>query len=99
MIGLPIEVIGAGLEIDGISPSRGADGLVIEGEVVDTSGLARAVPRLRVALQDATQKEVQFKIIDPPQARLWPGEAVHFRTAFAHPDEAATGVVVTFAAN
>jgi hypothetical protein len=28
---------------------------------------------------------------------LGPGETAHFKTSFDHPDEAATGVLVTFA--
>jgi hypothetical protein len=44
-----------------------------------------------------SEKETQFKIIDPPTARLGPGETAHFKTSFDHPDEAATGVLVTFA--
>jgi hypothetical protein len=39
---------------------------------------------------------VEFKIIDPPKARLGSSETARFETAFEHPDEAATGVVVTF---
>jgi hypothetical protein len=56
----------------------------------------RDVPRLRVALRDGGEKEVQFKVIDPPQPRLFPGAVVHFKTPFEHPYDAATGVVVTF---
>src|SRR5271166_2838695 len=55
------------------------------------------LPPLRVALRDAGEKEVQFKIVDPPQARLTPGAVAHFKTPFDHPDDAAKGVVVTFA--
>ena len=58
---------------------------------------AQDVPRLRVALRDSAEKEVQFKIIDPPKPRLPPGAVAHFKTPFDHPDDAATGVVVTFA--
>jgi len=55
------------------------------------------VPPLRVALRDSAEKEVQFRIIDPPKARLSPSETARFKTTFDHPDEAATGVLVTFA--
>jgi predicted Zn finger-like uncharacterized protein len=96
-IGLPAETPGSGLKIDKIAPSRAADGLVIEGEIVNASVRPVQVPRLRVALQDGAGKEVQFKIIDPPKALLQPGEAAHFRTPFEHASDAATGVVVTFA--
>jgi predicted Zn finger-like uncharacterized protein len=88
---------GPGLVIRNIAPSRTADGLVIDGEVANLGGASHGVPRLRVALQDSTEKEIQFKTVDPPKAQLQPGEAVHFETPFAHPPDAATGVVVTFA--
>ena len=70
---------------------------MIEGEITNTGKTARDVPRLRVALRDAAEKEVQFKVIDPPKPQLLPGAVVHFKTPFEHPDDAATGVVVTFA--
>jgi predicted Zn finger-like uncharacterized protein len=88
---------GAGLAIRKIAPSRTADGLMIEGEIANLADAPRDVPRLRVALQDATDKEVQFETVDPPKPRLQPGEVVHFETPFAHPPDDATGVVVTFA--
>ena len=50
-----------------------------------------------VALRDPAEKEVQFKVVDPPKPRLAPGAVAHFKTPFERPDEAATGVVVTFA--
>jgi hypothetical protein len=54
------------------------------------------VPRLRIALRDAAEAEVQVKTIDPPKDRLLPGEVAHFTSRFEHPSDAATGVVVTF---
>jgi predicted Zn finger-like uncharacterized protein len=88
-----------GLVIRNITPARTADGLVVDGEIANPGNLPRNVPRLHVALQDSAQKEVQSEIVDPPKARLQPGEVVHFETPFAHPPDAATGVVVTFAAS
>jgi predicted Zn finger-like uncharacterized protein len=95
--GLAPAVAGSGLELAKIAPTRTAEGLVIEGDITNTGSAARDVPRLRVALRDPAEKETQFKIIDPPTARLGPGETAHFKTSFDHPDEAATGVLVTFA--
>jgi predicted Zn finger-like uncharacterized protein len=97
-IGLPVEPSGTGLVIGKITPMRTADGLVIDGEIANLGSTPRDVPRLRVALQDAAEKEVQFEVVAPPKARLQPGEIVHFATPFAHPVDAATGVVVTFTA-
>ena len=95
--GLSAAPFGSGLELAKIAPTRTTDGLVIEGDITNTGSTARDVPRLRVALRDPAEKEKQFKIIDPPVARLAPGETAHFKTSFDHPDEAASGVVVTFA--
>ena len=90
--------LGAGLKIDKLTPTRTPDGLIIEGDITNTGKTARDIPRLRVALRDVGEKEVQFKVIDPPQPRLSPGAVVHFKTPFEHPYDAATGVVVTFTA-
>jgi predicted Zn finger-like uncharacterized protein len=86
----------AGLKIEKLTPSRTPDGLVIEGDIANSGKTAQELPRLRVALRDASEKEVQFKIVDPPQPRLPPGAVAHFKTPFDHPDDAAKGVVVTF---
>lgn len=96
LAGFPVEPPGAGLKVEKLAPSRTPDGLVIEGDIVNTGRTMHDIPQLRVALRDAAEKEVQFKIIDPPQPRLAPGAAAHFKTPFEHPDEAAVGVVVTF---
>jgi Protein of unknown function (DUF3426) len=96
--GLPTAPPGPGLELAKIAPARTAEGLVIEGDITNNGSAVRDVPRLRIALRDPAEKETQFKIIDPPTARLGPGETAHFKASFDHPDEAATGVLVTFAA-
>jgi predicted Zn finger-like uncharacterized protein len=97
LAGLPIEPPGAGLKIEKLTPTRTPDGLTIEGDIANTARTPRDLPRLRVALQDAAEKEVQFKVIDPPKDRLAPGAVAHFKAQFEHPDNAATGVVVTLA--
>jgi predicted Zn finger-like uncharacterized protein len=86
-----------GLKIEKLVPSRTPDGLVIEGDIANNGKTTQDLPRLRVALRDVSEKEVQFKIVDPPQPRLPPGAVAHFKTPFDHPDDAAKGVVVTFA--
>jgi Protein of unknown function (DUF2939)/Protein of unknown function (DUF3426) len=85
------------LKIQKLAPARTPFGLIIEGDVLNTGATSREVPQLRVALRNAAEKEVQFKVIDPPIASLAPGEAAHFKTPFERPDDTATGVVVTFA--
>ena len=85
------------LELGKVVPTRTPGSLVIEGDVTKSGNMAGEVPQLRVALRDPTEKEVQFKIIDPPKPRLGPSESARFKTTFDHPDDGATGVVVTFA--
>jgi predicted Zn finger-like uncharacterized protein len=97
LVGAPAQPLGAGLEISRIVPTRTPDGLVIAGEIENKSDIPRDVPRLRVVLRDDAQKPVQSKTVAPPKPRLLPGEVAHFKTPFAHPNDAATGVVVTFA--
>ena len=97
LAGFPAEPPGAGLKIEKLAPSRTPDGLLIEGDIANDGKTTQNLPRLRVALRDSAEKEVQFKIIDPPKPRLPPGAIAHFKTPFDHPDDAATGVVVTFA--
>jgi predicted Zn finger-like uncharacterized protein len=96
-VGSWIEPSGPGLVIGKVTPTRNDQGLVIDGEIANLGSTPRDVPRLRLALRDATEKEVQSEIVDPPRARLQPGEIAHFSAPFAHPPDAATGVVVTFA--
>jgi len=96
LAGFAAEPPWAGLKIEKLAPSRTPDGLVIEGDVANNGKTTQELPKLRVALRDASEKEVQFKIVDPPQPRLPPGAVAHFKTPFDHPDDAAKGVVVTF---
>ena len=97
LAGFSAEPPGTGLKIEKLAPSRTPDGLLIEGDIANDGKTTQNLPRLRVALRDSAEKEVQFKIIDPPKPRLPPGAVAHFKTPFDHPDDAATGVVVTFA--
>jgi predicted Zn finger-like uncharacterized protein len=87
------------LVIRKIVPSRTSQGLLINGEITNSGKEPHDVPRLRVALQDEAEKEIQFQIFDPPKSRLQPGETVAFATSFPHPSDAAAGVVVTFASH
>jgi len=95
LLGLPAMPSGSGLELGEVIPARTSDGLIVEGDITNAGNTARAVPRLRVALRDPNEKEIQFKIIDPPTARLGPGESAHFKTTFDNADETAT-VKVSF---
>ena len=97
-VGLSTGPLGAGLDIANVATTRNADGLIVEGDITNKVGVTRAVPRLRVALRDAGQHELVFKIIEPPREKLLPGETCHFVVGFLPAPEGAVGVLVTFAA-
>ena len=97
LAGLPADPSGPRLKVENLTPSRTANGLIIEADIVNPGKTTQDLPRLRVALRDAADRDVQFKILDPPTARLAPGASAHVKTPFDHPDNAAIGVVVTFA--
>jgi predicted Zn finger-like uncharacterized protein len=98
LVHLATEPLGAGLDIANVKSTRNADGLIVEGDVANRLPVPRSVPQLRVALRDANQKELTFKVIPPPRDRLLPGETAHFVVAFLPASDAAVGVVVTFTA-
>lgn len=101
MVGYGPTVAGTGLELRKVTPSRGMENgvptLAIDGEVVNVSPVTRDVPKLKVALRDGNDKELQTWMISVTDQRLLPGASVPFHTAITQPAEAATGVVVSFA--
>jgi predicted Zn finger-like uncharacterized protein len=101
MIGYGPTAAGSGLELRKVTPSRGIENgvptLAIDGEVVNVSPIVRDVPKLKVALRDGGDHELQAWIIAVSEQRLLPGASVPFHTTITQPAEAATGVVVSFA--
>ncbi len=101
MIGRGQPVAGTGLELRKVTPSRGIENgtpiLAVDGEVVNVSTVVRDVPKLRVALRDGNDHELQVWTTSVTDQRLLPGASVSFHTTITQPAEAATGVVVSFA--
>src|SRR5579862_2930032 len=101
MIGYGPTAPGSGLELRKVTPSRGVENgvpmLAIDGEVVNISPVVRDVPKLKVALRDGNDKELQAWTVTVSETRLLPGASVPFHTTITQPAEAATGVVVSFA--
>jgi predicted Zn finger-like uncharacterized protein len=87
---------GAGLEVKA-TPKRTSEALVIDGNIVNSAGQSRRVPRLRVTLRDGNKSNLESRVIDPPVDRLAPGASARFNTTFDHPSSTATEVAVTFA--
>ena len=101
-IGFPGEDSGLGLELRNVTPNRGMENglpaLIIDGEVMNVSPVVRAVPKLKVTLRDRSEHELQNWTFSLSTDRLLPGQSAPFHTSIAQPAEAATDVVVTFAA-
>lgn len=101
MVGLPALPPGSGLEFRKPNSRRdkenGMPVLIIEGEIANTTNLARDVPKLKVVLRDRDGNELQNWIFAASESRVLPGASVPFHTTIPQPSDAATGVVVTFA--
>ena len=100
LAGLEIESLPFGLEFRNLKNSeRTEDGvkvLIIEGEVKNISKFTYEVPKLRAALRDAEQDEIENWIFSAVQARLLPGESAPFVTQVKDPPPEATEVTITF---
>ena len=72
--------------------------LVIQGEVVNVSDVARQVPKLKVTLRDSNGHELQSWTFTVSDDRLLPGASAPFRTSIAQPSEAATASIKVSAA-
>jgi predicted Zn finger-like uncharacterized protein len=98
--GLPLLVPGRNLTIVGIAASREArDGhpiLIVDGTILNLSGRAAMVPRLRLTLLDAGGTDVGGAIFRAPKQRLLPGETLPFRTIIAAPPVGAVDVTIDF---
>ena len=102
LVGLGPAVPGQGLELQQVTPSRGVDNgvptLAINGQVANVSGSPRPVPKLKVTLRDADNKELQSWVVSVTDQPLAPGASVPFHTTISQPPDGATGVIVSFQA-
>ena len=102
LAGLGPAIPGQGLELRDVTPSRGTDNgvptLAIDGQVANVSSSPRPVPKLHVALRDASNKELQSWTVSVTGESLAPGASVPFHTTIAQPPDGATGVIVSFMA-
>lgn len=101
LLGLGPVAPGTGLELRQVTPSRdvenGVPTLSINGQVANISGATLTVPKLRVALRDASNNELQSWMVSVTDQPLQPGASVPFHTTIQKPPDGATGVIVSFA--
>lgn len=100
MVGLGPVVPGQGLELRQVTPSRGVENgtptLAINGQVANVSSSPKSVPKLRVALRDGNNKEIQTWTVSVTEEPLAPGASIPFHTTISSPPDGATGVIVSF---
>jgi predicted Zn finger-like uncharacterized protein len=101
MIGIPVETAQASFDFHDVTPIRdtenGLPTLVIKGQVVNVSPVARRVPKLKVTLLDGNNHELQSWSFTVSDDRLLPGASAPFQTSIAQPNEAATMIKVSVA--
>ena len=99
MLGIPVETAQGSFDFHNVTPTRdtenGLPTLVIQGEVVNVSSVARQVPKLKVTLLDGSGHELQAWSFTVSDDRLLPGAGIPFRTSIAQPNEAATMIKVS----
>jgi predicted Zn finger-like uncharacterized protein len=99
LIGLTQEPLGAGLNLVNVKfTQQGANGggLLVEGEVENTSDHVLDVPSLRATLFDKQKISVQRWPFKAPLPRLLPGENVKFKTVIKNPAKGAIRIEIDF---
>jgi len=97
-IGLAVNLRGLSFDdvATGTEAHEGVPILVVQGSIVNDTGAAVDVPRLKLAVRNAAKQEIYSWTAAPPRARLSPYQAVAFRTRLAAPPPETRGVLVRF---
>lgn len=98
LVGLPVNLVGLAIENQHAQPALrdGHAALVISGQLRNLRGQPVATLPLRIALLNASGKEVQVKIADPGGAKIPPGEARRFSIDMLDPPVSASDVELQF---
>lgn len=98
LVGLEVNL--RGVDIGAVTSvrvvERGETFLEVEGVLENVAGVPADVPPLALSIRDRTQTSLYSWTIDPPSARLAPGERVSFRARLVAPPVEARQVLVTF---
>jgi predicted Zn finger-like uncharacterized protein len=102
MLGIPVEISQASsFDFHNVTTTRdtenGLPALIIQGEVVNVSNVAKQVPKLKVTLLNSAKHELQSWSFTVSDDRMLPGASVPFRTSIARHNEEATMALVTVA--
>lgn len=74
-----------GLTVTLVDPTRGPDGLVVQGVVTNTTEQTKMMPLLQVTLHDQSGQEIGRRVLQPSVKTLAPGDRMTFRTAMLQP--------------
>lgn len=75
-----------GLTVTLVDPTRGPDGLIVQGVLTNTTEQTKQAPLLQVTLHDQTTgQEIGRRVIQPSVKTLAPGDRMTFRTAMTQP--------------
>jgi predicted Zn finger-like uncharacterized protein len=89
--GLGLQKVTQRLDIENGLPT-----LVIEGEVVNTSPVARDVPKVKITLRDKSKHDLRSWSIAVTDEPILPGGSVPFHTSITQPGEDVSAIVVDF---
>jgi hypothetical protein len=94
----PAAPLGGGLGISLVDPVRQANGLVVQGVIVNTSGQSQAIPPMQLSLLDKANQVVQRYKLTPPAIALAPGAHKTFKTVIQPLPPGVTRVTTAFIA-
>jgi predicted Zn finger-like uncharacterized protein len=98
---LPGGAVGGGIALRSVESRtltlRGADALLVEGELYNPGDREAAVPGVRISLRSA-EAEIYSWLVEPARQSVAPGRAVGFRSALADPPAGVDRVSVSLAA-
>ena len=97
-IGMPVNL--RGLSLDDLSTAteihEGVPILVVRGKIVNVTGAATEVPRLKLIVRDAARREIYSWTVAPSVARLLPYRSTAFASRLASPPAGSKDVMVRF---
>ncbi len=98
-LGLPVNLRGLSLgEIRStVETGAGAPTLTLEGHITNMRPESSAVPPIRIAVRDSSQRELYYWTVPAPKPRLGVGETVLFRSRLSAPPRDGQDLVVSFA--
>lgn len=100
LLGLSVDNAGAGLDIREVTSSRewidGQETLIVSGTIANVATAAIAVPSLRVALHDGSDRALQSVLMPASGKVLLAGETTRFEVRLPSPPEAAQRIKITF---